>query len=124
MRNFTGLIIDWERFKRLFPHLAEEMERGIARVRIDAYRVDPQEGERLARGDPWAGYEPDVIDFLRRCDTEEEALEIIEYLERRGEITSERAEELRRQLRERGVRSFGEKKEPGYYLRNIDRERV
>ena len=118
------MIIDWERFKRLFPHLAEEMERGVARVRIDAYRVDPQEGERLARGDPWAGYEPDVIDFLRRCDTEEEALEIIEYLERRGEITSERAEELRRQLRERGVRSFGEKKEPGYYLRNIDRERV
>jgi len=121
VRSINELIIDWERFKKLFPHLAEEMERGVAKVTIDAYRVDPDEGERLARGDPWAGYEPDVIDFIRRCDTEEEALEIIDYLERRGEITSERAEELRRQLRERGVRSFGEKKEPGYYLRNLDR---
>jgi len=118
-RSLMGLIIDWERFRKLFPHLAEEMERGVARVSIEAFRVDPEEGERLARGDPWAGYNPDVIDFLRRCDRVEEAEEIIDYLERRGEITSERAERLRRQLRERGLRSFGEKKEPGYYLRNL-----
>jgi hypothetical protein len=114
-----GLIIDWERFKRLFPHLAKEMEKGVVRVSIDAYRVDPDEGERLARGDRWAGYDPGVMDFLRRCDTVEEAEEIINYLEGRGEITCERAEELRRQLRERGLRSFGEKKEPGYYLRDL-----
>lgn len=114
-----GLIIDRERFKRLFPHLAEEMERETVRIPIDAYRVDPDEGERLTRGDRWAGYNPDVIDFLRRCDTVEEAEEIIEYLERRGEITKERAEELRKRLCEGGTRSFGEKKEPGYYLRDL-----
>ena len=67
--------------------------------------------------DPWRGYEPDAIDFIRRADTIDEAMEVISFLEGRGEITPERAEELRRQLVEKGVRSFGPKKEPGYYLR-------
>ena len=43
--------------------------------------------------------------------------EIIEYLERKGEISKDYAETLRKQLREKGVRSFGPLKKPGYYLR-------
>jgi len=63
------------------------------------------------------GYNPDVIDFLRRCDNEKQAYEIIDYLEKRKEISAEYASQLRKQLRERGVRSFGSKKEDGYYLK-------
>jgi len=113
--------VDRERFRRAFPHLAEEIERGVQKITISAVRWDPNVGEELASSgtarDPWAGYMPDAIAFIRRCDTEEQALEIIDYLERKGEITSDYAEKLRRQLKEKGLRSFGPKKEPGYYFK-------
>ncbi|MEM2676003.1 MAG: DUF2095 family protein [Candidatus Bathyarchaeia archaeon] len=115
--------IDKETFKKLFPNLAKEMELGESKVSINSIRTDMEEAERTASGkrrnhvDPFANYDPDVIDFLRRCDTEEQAEEIIAYMERRGEISSEYAAQLRKQLKEKGVRSFGPKKEENYYLK-------
>lgn len=106
-----------ERFRKLFPHLAEEMESGRSRVRV----ADVEEGQSDTERGPmrkWAGYDPDVVDFIRRCSTEEEAEEIIAYLEERGEITPERATKLRSQLREKGLESFGSRKEAGFYHRN------
>jgi hypothetical protein len=38
-------------------------------------------------------------------------------LERRGELTWDYAEQLRRQLKKQGVRSFGSKKEDYYYFK-------
>jgi len=60
---------------------------------------------------------PDVIDFIRRCDNEEQAVEIIDFMEKRKEINSTYAQRLKRQLREKGVRSFGSKKKDDYYSR-------
>ncbi|MEM2440298.1 MAG: DUF2095 family protein [Candidatus Bathyarchaeia archaeon] len=114
---------DKETFKKLFPNLAKEMELGENKVSINSIRTDMEESEKTASGkrrnsvDPFANYNPDVIDFLRRCDTEEQAEEIIAYMEKRGEITSEYAAKLRKQLKEKGVRSFGPKKEDNYYLK-------
>jgi len=107
-------LIDKERFKKLFPHLAEEMERGKSKVHIDQYRTNIGREDRLTNR-RWAGYNPDVLDFIRRCDTEEEAEEIIGYLEEREEITAERASELRRQLEVEGLQSFGKKKKSDFY---------
>ncbi|MEM2445706.1 MAG: DUF2095 family protein [Candidatus Bathyarchaeia archaeon] len=115
--------IDKETFKKLFPNLAREMELGDNKVSINSVRAEIEEGERTAsrkrrtQVDPFANYDPDVIDFLRRCDTEEQAEEIIAYMEKRGEISSEYAAQLRKQLKEKGVRSFGPKKEENYYMR-------
>jgi len=92
-------------FKRRYPHLARELEAGTDEGRNIGAIVD---GSR--------GYEPGVIDFLKRCDTEKSALEIIDYLAKRKEISSEYAELLRTQLRERGLRSFGEKRKDGHYF--------
>jgi hypothetical protein len=52
---------------------------------------------------------------LNRCSTEEEGMEIIRYLEKRGEISSDYALRLRIQLLKFGIRSFGPKREWGYY---------
>jgi len=121
------LEVDRERFRKAFPHLAEEIEQGVQKISIRAVRWDIEVGEQTAcvgaYDDPWAGYMPDVIAFIRRCDTEEEALEIIAYLERRGEIDQAYAEKLRKQLKEQGLRSFGPKKEPGYYFRMAQKMR-
>lgn len=108
--------IDKETFRKLFPNLAREMETGVCRIAITSVRLDPEEGEKAA-SKKFEGYNPDVIDFIRRCDTEEQAEEIIAYLEKRGEISASYASSLRKQLREKGVRSFGPKKEDAYYLR-------
>ncbi|OLS14867.1 MAG: hypothetical protein RBG13Loki_1499 [Promethearchaeota archaeon CR_4] len=58
---------------------------------------------------------PDAISFIRRCSTINEAQEIIDYLEKRGELTPELASKYRDQLLSSGLESFGPKKEPGYY---------
>jgi hypothetical protein len=63
-------------------------------------------------------YNPDAVDFIRRCDTEQQAEEIIAYLEKRGELGKPHALRLRRQLKEKGVRSFGPKKEHDYYIKH------
>ena len=108
--------IDKETFKRLFPNLAREMESGENKVTLNSVRTDIKSGERAVSSN-FVHYDPDVIDFLRRCDTAEQAEEIIAFMERRGEISKEYAAKLRKQLKEKGVRSFGPKKEENYYLR-------
>ncbi|MEM2465699.1 MAG: DUF2095 family protein [Candidatus Bathyarchaeia archaeon] len=107
---------DKETFKKLFPNLAKEMEVGENKVAVSSIKNDVKcEEKAILRN--FLHYDPDVIDFLRRCDTTEQAEEIIAYMEKRGEISKEYAEKLRKQLKKKGVRSFGPKKEENYYLR-------
>lgn len=118
------LSADWKTLKKYFPNLAREIEeKQTVSIPISGFRSDSEAGERIASKYPYGrkpkfwGYNPDVIDFIRRCDREEQALEIIEFLEKRGEISKEYASKLKRQLKEMGVRSFGSKKEPGWYFK-------
>ena len=104
--------IDKGTVKRLFPNLAKELETGENRIAVDSVRTYD------ATNKDFAHYTPDAIDFIRRCDTTEEAEEIIAYLEKRGEIEPQYAARLRSQLKEKGVRSFGTKKEFDYYLKH------
>ena len=105
-----------KRFRKMFPHLAQELEGGDSRVAIGSVRSDLQTGEKTSSR-KFASYIPDVIDFLRRCDTEKQAEEIICYLEGRGEISPDYAKRLKEQLKMKGVGSFGSKKENDYYLK-------
>lgn len=63
-------MIDWEKrkFRKMFPNLFREIEDDII---------------------------PTVLDHLERCRNIEEAYEIIDYFEKRGEITREYAEFLK-----------------------------
>jgi hypothetical protein len=106
-----------ESFKKMFPNLAKELESDENKVGINSVRGDAQSGEK-AVSDKFSHYMPDVIDFIRRCETEKQAEEIIVYMEKRGEIEKHHAERLRKQLKDKGVRSFGSKKEDDYYLKH------
>ena len=108
--------VEKKRFRRMFPNLAQEMDSEEYGTKINSVRSDPTTGENAA-SKRFTDYTPDVIDFLRRCDKAEQAKEIISYLEERKEISSEYARKLRKQLKEKGVRSFGSKKEDDYYLK-------
>jgi hypothetical protein len=96
-------------FKELYPHLAEEIEEGtsLADVSFDSSEEQPER--------KYQGYEPGPMDFLRRCSTKEQATEIIDYLEKRGEISKQEANEFRSQLKKYGLKAFGKKKQIGFY---------
>jgi hypothetical protein len=108
--------IDKKSFKKMFPSLSDELKGEENKVPIDSVRTDSETAEKTM-SDELRHYEPTVIDFLRRCETEEEAEDIINYLEKRGELPKENAAQLKRQLKKEGVRSFGPKKEENYYFK-------
>ena len=108
--------IDKKSFKKMFPHLSEELEGGESKVSIDSVRKDSDKAEK-SLSDTFRNYNPTVVDFIRRCDTEAQAEAIIAYLEKRGELTKKYAAKLRKQLKKEGVRSFGSKKEENYYFK-------
>jgi hypothetical protein len=124
--------------KKMFPHLFNELEIGEVKVPINGIRKNPAEAEAEVAGecscdecheevaeiaessetpDKLRHFNPQAVDFLRRCDTEAQAEEIIAYLQKKGEITAEYANELRCQLKKEGVRAFGPKKEENHYFR-------
>ena len=123
--------IDKKSVKKLFPNLIKELEGSENKVQIDAVRADAAKAEETvddaeeamlaeaenALPDKFRHYNPTVVDFIRRCDTKAQAEEIVSYLQKRGEITEEYAEEVRAQLKKEGVRSFGPKKEEDYYFK-------
>jgi hypothetical protein len=127
------MAIDKESLKKMFPNLYRELEQGEVKISIDSVRRNPQEAETetteaaekqevepkaaTTNPDKLRHFNPTAVDFIRRCDTEAQAEEIIVYLQKKGEITEEYAEELRCQLKQEGVRSFGPKKEENHYFR-------
>ena len=106
---------DKKSFKKMFPNLSKELEGGDSKVTIDSIRTDLDAAEK-SMPDKLRNYNPTVVDFIRRCDTEEQAKTIIAYLEKRGELSKEHAEKLMQKLKKEGVRSFGPKKQQGYYF--------
>ncbi len=121
--------------KKMFPHLYDELEGGEVKVPIDGIRKNAAEAEGEVGDcfdachesmeapvgnempDKLRHFNPQAVDFLRRCDTEEQAEEIIVYLEKKGEITKEYASELRCQMKKDGIRAFGPKKGENHYFR-------
>ena len=95
-----------EYIKKSFPNLFNEIEKDDNKIPINSVRSNTDAAERYA-----SGKLPDVIDYLRRCKDEKEAIEIIDYMEKRGEISDSYAKKLRIQLLQKGLKSFGKKKE-------------
>jgi hypothetical protein len=106
-----------KQFKKLFPHLAKEMESGRSKAELG--KSSEIDNSFRNKGRRWAGYNPDIIDFIRRCETIEQAREVINYLKDRGEITNKLAVEIKQRLDKEGLRSFSTKKERDFYHNNI-----
>jgi hypothetical protein len=126
------MAIDKESIKKMFPNLYKELETGDAKISIDALRKNPEEAEAdvaecaeetietevtTTTPDKLRHFYPSAEDFIRRCDTDQQAEEIIAYLEKRGEITEKCAQSLRSKLKKEGLRGFGPKKEENHYFR-------
>jgi hypothetical protein len=104
---------DKEWLKKHFPNLIREIEEGSEYVNVREIIVDPLKG-----------YVPGPRDYLARAKTVDEAEEVISYLEQVGEINSNEANALRNELKEKGLKAFGEKRELGYYYKLANRLRI
>jgi len=104
-----------QEFRRRFPHLTAELDQRQMGLQIDSVRSASDEADKAASNP--SGYVPTAIDYLRRCDSEEDALSTINYFESKREITTEYATKLRDQLRIKGLGSFGSRKEDDHYQR-------
>lgn len=109
--------LDRESLKKMFPNLDRELRTKENKINVNSVRTNQKQAEEAAISQRFDHYMPDVIDFIRRCDTREQAEEIVEYMEKRGEIDPKYAQKLKKQLKMKGVRSFGTKKEHDYYIK-------
>src|SRR5512134_2614076 len=102
------MALDKKDLKKMFPHLYEELESGEVKVPINGVRKNASEAESeiseecacdeyieeekdvpstTETPDNIRHFNPQAVDFIRRCDTETQIKEIIAYLEKKGEIT-------------------------------------
>lgn len=109
--------MDKDSLKRMFPNLDRELQTNENKIPVNSVRTNQKKAEEAATSRGFDHYIPDVIDFMRRCDTLKQAEEIVEYMEKCGEIDQKYAQKLKNQLKINGVRSFGTKKEQDYYLK-------
>jgi len=105
-----------ENFRQLYPAITEELETGDAKeFKIDGVRNVSNPPKRPVKKETFV---PNVVDYIRRCDTVSQAEEIVDYLNTQGEITTGEARSIKKQLKSEGLRSFGTKKEKDYYLKH------
>ena len=74
---------DKEDFQSHFPAIFKEIMEGENQIEEEERRTTT--GTKKVR--KFQGYTPSVIDFICRCSTEEEAMEIIDYMYRKGDIS-------------------------------------
>ncbi|MFW9895152.1 MAG: DUF2095 family protein [Candidatus Thorarchaeota archaeon] len=135
VENEDGLTLSYDKgeLKEKFPHLTAEITKKEKFIKINSIenKVDQQQtvDEKFL---PDELLNPGVIDFLRRCTTNEEALEILDYLLKQKEISKMDYNSIKSQIIEsEGLNKFIEKhggfKKHGYYekkYRNLGREKL
>jgi len=109
---------DREDFENSLPNLATEL---INRnhpniINIDSVEINKNEESNREE------MQPSAIGFLRRCQTKEEAVEIIKFLAEKSQITKEEKEIYLEKLEKEGIRSFGSLKTWGFYERQYRRK--
>lgn len=105
-----------EEFRRDFPALNKELDEGTTRTfKIDGVRTMSEESTEESKEEKIA-YTPDVVDYIRRCDTLTQANEIVDFLAKQGEISPGQGRAIKAKLKADGIRSFGAKKEKDHYL--------
>ncbi|MHA1745469.1 MAG: DUF2095 family protein [Promethearchaeota archaeon] len=108
LQTKDNLTVEYDRedFHKSFPHLVEELEtkNSLSGIEIEGVSYNNMEPE-----------DPTLIDFILRCSTVEEVMEILNYLEKRNEITSIEADRTRKQIESEGLASFGPRRASNYY---------
>ncbi len=106
---------DEREFKKRFPHLYEELQGSPASEEDDSDSTEAED----TQADSASEYPPEIMSYVRRAHTNNEAAEVVNYLKKRGELSEKHASSLLKQISEQGVRSFGNLKTWGWYEREF-----
>lgn len=125
---------DKEELQSKFPHLMSELSKKKQSIKIDSVTKEIEQSwdgtpSRREVKIPNELINPGAIDFLRRCTTNEEAFEIIDFLLRRKELTGEEYDELHRKIVQKGglkkiIEESGGLKKTGYYERKYYKKKI
>jgi len=129
----NGLTVTYDKneLDENFPHLLTEITGKKKSVKIDSIETNIDIIHfNSNKSHPRELVNPGPIDFIRRCTTIEEALNILEYLVKRKEISDSDYTSYKNQImKKEGLREFIDKyggfKRPGYYekkFRDLKRE--
>lgn len=99
--------VSFDNFQEHFPALHSEITQ--EEMTLDLKRDESTDD------DPLSKYLPDVFDFLARAKTDQEGHEIINFLEKDGQLEPEQATNVREQLSTNGIRSFGPLRTKNHY---------
>jgi hypothetical protein len=95
-------------FKKKYPNLAKEItaNRSVTLSEL-------MESSNLSKNpkDDHSENNPKQEDYLRRCETVEEAKMTIDYLKQKGDISVSKADRLNEKLKKEGLRLFRHKRD-------------
>jgi len=129
IEELDGLRISYDKdeFDKEFPHLIKEISTRKKSIKIDSVDKDVEQKNEEKHREfnslyPNELYNPNVIDFLRRCTKNEEAINILDYLLKRNEIVKQDYDVYMTIISKEGglkrlIEESGGLKRSGYYLR-------
>lgn len=115
-----GISISYDRedIKKILPHLFNELKKSSQKIRINGIT---DSNEIIEKSDEL--FNPRAEDFIRRCSTQKEAYDILDFLLKREEISEKEYNTLKKRIKNEGIESFGEEKTWGYYERKYSDRR-
>jgi len=127
--NGLNVSYDKSELNQFLPHLMDEIENKEKSMKINSIDYDIEGSEKKeAEENPKEPScldnlsNPRAIDFIRRCSTKKEAIEILDYLLEREELSQDEYNKIKKRIEKKeGLKSLinesGGFKEPGYYIR-------
>ncbi|MHA1150284.1 MAG: DUF2095 family protein [Promethearchaeota archaeon] len=116
-----------ENLEQYYPHLMSEIKKKTSVVRIESVDYNDNKNKEKVENtsfqiDQKELRNPSALDFLRRCSSNEEAYEILDYLLKRNELSKTDYEKYLNCIeKENGLKILIEEsggfKERGYYFR-------
>lgn len=125
-KNGLNISYDKNELEKFVPTLISEISNEKKTLKIDSVEINSEKTANKQELLPESCstnelINPGAIDFIRRCSTNEEAFEILNYLLKRKELTANEYKEFTRKLSQKdGLKNLIEEsggfKKPGYYV--------
>jgi len=133
-KNRLPITYTGEELNRFYPHLMSEILKKTKTLKIDSIdnKFEKNSKDKSSNQNnnlPEELVNPSAIDFIRRCKNIEEALEILDYLFNKKEISEDDYLTYKKQLtKPEGLKELiekaGGKKRPGFYLNKYYNKRI
>ncbi len=125
-KNGLNVSYDKKELEKFIPHLISEITNGKKALKIDSVALDIENTtkkrdiqSKICNLNELS--DPGAIDFIRRCTTNEEAFEILDYLLKKKELKVNEYEDFKNKISQKdGLKNLIEEsggfKKPGYYV--------